>query len=74
MDQKLIELIRKACGTDVEVTRDTNFIFDLGLKSIDLLEFVTDIEDAYGIEVTDEAIEEIKTVGDLIDYIEKAKK
>lgn len=69
MEEKLIGMVRDVCASDVEITRDTNLTFDLGLKSIDLLELVTDVEDEFGIEVTDEAVENIHTVGELIDYI-----
>ena len=70
MEERLIRMIRDVCATDAEITRDTNLTFDLGLKSIDLLELITDVEDEFGIEVTDEAVEGIHTVGELLDYIE----
>ena len=70
MNEKLIEMISNASGGTVEITRDTNLTFDLGLKSIDLLELVTEVEDTFGIEVSDEAVESVRTVGDLNDYIE----
>jgi len=70
LEEKLLEMIRNVCASDVEVTRDTNLTFDLGLKSIDLLELVTDVEDEFGIEVSDEAVESIHTVGELMDYIQ----
>lgn len=70
MNEKLIEMINNASGGTVEITRDTNLTFDLGLKSIDLLELVTEVEDTFGIEVSDEAVESVRTVGDLNDYIE----
>ncbi|MBQ2085951.1 MAG: acyl carrier protein [Oscillospiraceae bacterium] len=70
MEERLINMIRDVCATDTEITRETNLTFDLGLKSIDLLELVNDVEDEFGIEVTDEAVEQIHTVGELLDYIE----
>ena len=70
MNEKLIEMINNASGGTVEITRDTNLTFDLGLKSIDLLELVTGVEDTFGIEVSDEAVESVRTVGELNDYIE----
>ncbi|MBQ4093463.1 MAG: acyl carrier protein [Oscillospiraceae bacterium] len=70
MNEKLIEMINNASGGTVEITRDTNLTFDLGLKSIDLLELVTEVEDTFGIEVSDEAVESVRTVGELNDYIE----
>ena len=69
MEERLISLIKSVCDTDVEITRDTNFTYDLGLKSIDQLELITDVEDEFGIEVSDDAVERIRTVGDLLDYI-----
>ena len=69
MEDRLFRMIREVCDADIEITRDTNLTFDLGLKSIDLLELITDVEDEFGIEVTDEAVENIHTVGDLLDYI-----
>ena len=65
MDEKLIELIKTASGGNTEITPDTNLALDLGLKSIDLLELVTDVEDTFGIEVSDEAVETIHTAGEL---------
>lgn len=69
MNEKLIELITNASGGAVEITADTNLTFDLGLKSIDLLELITEVEDTFGIEVTDEAVESVRTVGELDEYI-----
>ena len=70
MNEKLVEIITNVCGDNVEITRDTDLTYNLGLKSIDLLELITDVEDEFGIEVTDEAVESIHTVGELMDYIE----
>ncbi len=57
MNEKLIEIITNVAGEGVEITRDTDLTYNLGLKSIDLLELITDVEDEFGIEVTDEAVE-----------------
>ena len=73
MEERLFRMIREVCDTDIDITRETNLTFDLGLKSIDLLELITDVEDEFGVEVTDEAVETIRTVGDLLDYIESQK-
>ena len=63
--EKLVEIITNICGEDVELTRDTDLTYNLGLKSIDLLELITDVEDEFGIEVTDEAVEYIHTIGNM---------
>ena len=74
MNEQLVELIKNASGGNVEITPDTNLAMDLGLKSIDLLELVTDVEDAFGIEVSDEAVESIHTAGELDAYIKDMTK
>jgi acyl carrier protein len=71
MDERLVELIKTASGGTVEITPDTNLALDLGLKSIDLLELVTDVEDTFGIEVSDDAVENIHTAGELDAYIKE---
>ena len=58
-------------SVDRPITPDTNLALDLGLKSIDLLELVTDVEDTFGIEVSDEAVESIHTAGELDAYIKE---
>ena len=74
MNEQLVELIKNASGGTVEITPDTNLAMDLGLKSIDLLELVTDVEDTFGIEVSDEAVESIHTAGELDAYIKEMTK
>ncbi len=51
------------------VTADTNFKDDLGIDSLDLFELVTDLEEAYQIEVPAEELENLTTVGKVIDYL-----
>ncbi|MBR3001096.1 MAG: acyl carrier protein [Oscillospiraceae bacterium] len=74
MNEQLVELIKNASGGNIEITPDTNLAMDLGLKSIDLLELVTDVEDTFGIEVSDEAVESIHTAGELDAYIKEMTK
>ncbi|MBR0450456.1 MAG: DUF1493 family protein [Oscillospiraceae bacterium] len=74
MNEQLVELIKNASGGNVEITPDTNLAMDLGLKSIDLLELVTDVEDTFNIEVSDEAVETIHTAGELDAYIKEMLK
>ena len=58
---------------DVEedkVTADTDLQEDLGADSLDVVDLLMSIEDEFGVEVPDEEIENIKTVGSLVSYIE----
>ena len=71
MNEQLVELIKRASGGKVEITPDTNLAMDLGLKSMYVLELVTDVEDTFNIEVSDEAVESIHTAGELDAYIKE---
>ena len=58
---------------DVEedkITADTDLQEDLGADSLDVVDLLMSIEDEFEVEVTDEEIENIKTVGSLVSYIE----
>lgn len=52
-----------------EITLDTNFQEDLDADSIDLTEFILNLEDAFGKEIPDEDAVKIKTVSDAVNYI-----
>ncbi len=54
-----------------EVTLDTNIRESLGADSLDLVDLAMTIEDEFEVEITDEAIESIKTVGDLVEYLKE---
>ena len=58
---------------DVEedtITNDTSITEDLGADSLDVVDLLMSIEDEFEIEVPDTEIEDIKTVGELVKYIE----
>ena len=54
-----------------DVTMESSLTDDLGADSLDLVDTLMSLEDEFDIEVPDSAIEEIKTVGDIVAYIEK---
>lgn len=56
-----------------EVKLETNLMKDLSADSLDAVEIIMAIEDAYGIEIPDEAAEKIQTVKDLVDFVENNK-
>ena len=57
-----------------EVTPTANFTNDLGADSLDTVELIMEFEEAFGINIPDEAAEKISTVGDAIKYIEENAK
>ncbi len=54
-----------------EIKPDSNFQNDLGADSLDTVELVMALEEAFNIEIPDEAAEGIATVGDAVKYIEE---
>ena len=58
---------------DVEqesITTETDIAADLGADSLDVVEMMMSIEDEFDVEIPDEEIENIKTVGDVVNYIQ----
>ena len=56
---------------DYEITMDSALIDDLGLSSLELINIVAAFEDEFGIEVPDRVIPTLRTVGDIVAYLEK---
>ena len=56
-----------------DVTMESNIAEDLGADSLDVVDLIMSIEDEFEIEVPDDQIEGIKTVGDVVNYIENVK-
>lgn len=54
-----------------EVTEDKSFKDDFNADSLDLVELIMSIEDEFGIEISDEDFDGVKTVGDALDFLEK---
>ena len=52
-----------------KITEQTNFVNDLDADSIDLVEFILQLEDEFGAEIPDDEAEKIKTIGDAVSYI-----
>lgn len=69
--EKVVSLISSACDIAVDkIVRETSFQNDLGLDSMRLVGAIVEIEEQFDIEIPDNKLFKIKTVGDLVDYIE----
>ncbi|WRE93575.1 acyl carrier protein [Helicobacter pylori] len=65
-------VIAEQLGIDVsQVTPEAEFVKDLGVDSLDIVELVMALEERFGIEIFDEQAEKIVNVGDAMRYIEK---
>jgi len=54
-----------------KITMDSDVLEDLEADSLDVVDLVMSLEDEFDIEVPDEAIENFKTVGDIVRYVEE---
>ena len=69
--EKVREMICNQLDLEPEtVTEESLIIEELGADSLDIVDLVMTIEEELGIEVPDEAIEQIRTVGDVVKFIE----
>ena len=69
--EKLTKIIAEQLGVDESaVTMESAFVGDLGADSLDIVELVMAIEEAFDLEIPDAEAENIKTVGDAVRYIE----
>ncbi len=70
---RVCETVSRALHCSPERLRlSTHFTRDLGIDSLDAIEVMIDIEDAFGIEFPDDAMERIFTIGDLAGFVEGA--
>ena len=69
--EKLQQIIAEVLNIEPdEITMNTTFVDDLGADSLDVVDLLMSIEDEFEVEIPDEEVENIKTVGALVEYIE----
>jgi acyl carrier protein len=74
VQDRVIDIVAEQLGVDKEkVTPDTSFVNDLGADSLDTVELVMELEEEFDISIPDEEAEKIQTVGQAINFIEKAQ-
>lgn len=70
--EKIREILSEQFGVDAEdINPETTLAEDLGADSLDVVDLIMSIDDEFAVEIPDEEVENIKTVGALVEYIEK---
>jgi acyl carrier protein len=72
LEEKVIKLVME----QLDVTREqcvfeASFIDDLGADSLDIVELLMEMEEAFGVEIADEELEKISTIKDVIDFLKQ---
>ena len=73
--EKVVDLVAEQLGVDKKIIRpESNIIEDLGADSLNVIEMLMTLEDEFGITIPDDKINQIKTVGQIVELIEESKK
>lgn len=74
LENEVIDIVVEQLGVDKEdVSADKSFIEDLNADSLDLTELIMTVEERFDVEITEKEAEGLKTVGDVISFIQKRK-
>ncbi len=70
VEEKVISIVSEQLGVDkAEISRETSFVNDLNADSLDTVELIMELEDAFEMSIPDEEAEKIQTVGQAVNYI-----
>ncbi|HEX7416311.1 MAG TPA: acyl carrier protein [Smithellaceae bacterium] len=72
LEEKVIKLVMEQLDvTREECVVDASFIDDLGADSLDLVELIMEMEEVFGVEISDEELEHIRSIKNVIDFLKK---
>ena len=70
--EKITEILAEQLAADQNtMTMETKIAAELGADSLDLVDLLMSIEDEFGVEIPDEEVENLHTIGDVVNYISK---
>jgi acyl carrier protein len=71
MQEKVIKLVSDATKVDLaKISATTTFVDDLNLDSLDIVELMMKMEDEFGVEIPEEEAENLRSVKDVVSYLE----
>jgi acyl carrier protein len=73
LEEKVIELIIEQLNvTREQCVPEASFINDLGADSLDLMELIMEMEEQYGVSISDDELQNIRTIQNVIDFLRKS--
>ena len=74
IEKEVIDVVVEQLGVDEsDVTLEKSFVEDLNADSLDSTELIMTLEEKFGVEIAEEEAEKLKTVGDVVNYIQEKK-
>lgn len=74
VEQDVTDIIVEQLGVDKEeISPEKSFVEDLNADSLDLTELIMTFEERFGLEISEGDAEQLKTVGDVIEFVSKKK-
>ena len=75
VEEKVLNIIAEKLNVSKEQLKpEASFVDDLGADSLDLVERVMAMEEEFGMEISDEEAEKLRTVGDVLNYVKERVK
>ena len=71
MFERVVNILREFVDDDCEITMDSALVDDLGLSSLQVINIATEFEEEFDLEIPDRVIPTLRTIGDVVDYLEK---
>ncbi len=69
--EKVMDIIAKQLDLDADIiTMESKLVEDLKADSLDVVELIMDLEQEFDIEIPDEELPKVRTVGDIVEYLE----
>ena len=71
MFERTVKILEDYVDEDCQITKDSALVDDLGLSSLEVINIVAAFEDEFDIEVPDKVIPTLRTIGDIVKYLEE---
>ena len=74
VEERLMGLLRKTLDADAALSPDTNLVGDLGLESIQVIEYLCEVEDHFDLAIDEATLADVQTIADLAAVIKKLQR